>query len=162
MHVMNLQQNKKHQTAPLPDSPHHTSSRGQGLVRSSSMGRKCSVPALLKLYSVIPFNSYEIKFCRLSFVCCKTALMLPSTVVLPSPIDQIWTDFKEEKVPMESTFFLVRAKAKAKTVLKHKLPNDDYSSVATISRSVNKVSKKVDLKFYIFPKARISIFTRDV
>ena len=125
-HACNEFATKKHQTVPLPDSPHHTSSRGQGLVRSSSMGRKCSVPALLKLYSVIPFNSYEIKFCRLSFVCCQTALRLPSTVVSPSPIDQIWTDFEEKKSSDGNYFFLVRAKAKAKTVLKHNLPNDDY------------------------------------
>ena len=116
------------------------------------MGRKCSVPALLKLYSVIPFNSYEIKFCRLSFVCCKTALMLPSTVVLPSPIDQIWTDFKEKKVPTESTFFLARAKAKAKTVLKHKLPNDDYSSVATISRRSDLAKIRALCGYTFFPK----------
>ena len=27
------------------------------------------------------------------------------TVVLPSPNDQIWTDFEEKKIPTEGTFF---------------------------------------------------------
>ena len=36
------------------------------------------------------------------------------TVVSPSPIDQIWTDFEEKKVPTEGTFFWLELKQKKK------------------------------------------------
>ena len=45
------------------------------------------------------------------------------TVVLLSPIDQIWTDF-EGKSYEGRYFILVRAQAKTKIVLKRKLPNN--------------------------------------
>ena len=48
------------------------------------------------------------------------------TVVLPSPIDQIWTDFEGKKSSGGRNFFLVRATAETKIVLKHKLPSTDY------------------------------------
>ena len=47
------------------------------------------------------------------------------TVVSPSPIDQIWTDFEEKKF-RRKVLFLVRGTAKTKIVLKHKLANNDY------------------------------------
>ena len=47
------------------------------------------------------------------------------TVVLPSPIDQIWTYFEGKKFKRKE-LFLVSATAETKIVLKHKLPNTDY------------------------------------
>ena len=44
-----------------------------------------------------------------------TELSNNGTVVLLSPIDQIWTDF-EEKLFRRKLFFLVRAQAKTKVV----------------------------------------------
>ena len=36
------------------------------------------------------------------------------TVVSPSPIDQIWTDFEGKKVPAEGTFFWLELQQKQK------------------------------------------------
>ena len=39
---------------------------------------------------------------------------LVTTVVSPSPIDQIWTNFEGEKVPMEGPFFWLELQQKPK------------------------------------------------
>ena len=47
------------------------------------------------------------------------------SVTVVSPIEQIWTDFEGKKF-RRKVLFLVRATAKTKIVLKHKLPYNDY------------------------------------